>query len=132
MSSLLLDSNWDLSLDVNGNLAVASGNYAIAQDVACACQTWQGELWYDTTRGVPYNLILGERPSIQFIKQALITEGMNVPNVGSIVCYLTGPGTDRQIGGQLQISNTGGTLIAVANTTAFAGDAPWWVNELPT
>lgn len=131
MTSLLLDSNWDLTLDANGNLAATAGDYAIAQDVACACRTWQSELWYDMSRGVQYNLILGQRPPLQFIKQNMIREGTNVPNVGSIQCYFTGPGTNREIGGQIQIYNSSGVVIAVAVSSNFAGDAPWWVNALP-
>jgi hypothetical protein len=132
LTSLLLDSNWDLTLDAFGNLAITAGNYAVAQDAACACRTWRGELWYDTTRGVPYQQIMGHRPpSIQFVKQALLNEVYNVINVASAKVFLTGPGVDRQLGGQIQIIETTGQVIAVANATAFAGDTPWWVSALP-
>lgn len=131
MTSLLLDSTWDITLDVYGNLATTSGDYAIAQDVANACRTWRSELWYDTTRGVPYQQILANRPSIQFVKQALLTEVFNVPNVASAKVFLTGPGTDRELGGQIQIIGTTGNVIAVTNATSFVGDAPWWVSALP-
>lgn len=132
MTSLLLDTtNWDIGLDANGNLAIATGNYAIAQDVANACRTWRAELWYDTALGVVYQQILDNRPSIQFVKLALIGQGQTVPGVGSLKCFLTGPGTDREVGGQIQISNAAGALIAVLNSTAFVGDVPWWVSALP-
>ena len=48
-ATLLLDrTTWDLCLDANGNIAMATGPYAIAQDVASAVR-----LWHDTTKGVP-------------------------------------------------------------------------------
>jgi hypothetical protein len=55
VKTLLLDrSLWDLTLDINGNIAMASEPYAIAQDVASACRTFLGECYYDTSQGVPY------------------------------------------------------------------------------
>ena len=53
--TLLLDlTNWDLVLDVNGNIAIARPPYALAQDAASAVKTFQGECYYDTTLGIPY------------------------------------------------------------------------------
>ena len=55
MKSLLLDRGaWDLVLDAEGNIAVCEEPYSIAQDVACACRTFKGELIYDVNDGVPY------------------------------------------------------------------------------
>ena len=55
MKTLLLDqTTWDLTLDANNNIALAAEPYAFAQDAASAIRLFQGELWYDTTRGVPY------------------------------------------------------------------------------
>ena len=119
-------SGWDLYLDVNGNIAVRSGGIALAQDVASAVRTFQGECWYDSTLGVPYfQNILGKRVSLQFIKQALIAAGSIVPGVASIVCFLTGPGKDRVVGGQLQITSATGQIV-VAQTGDVLGTEPWW------
>lgn len=121
-------TGWDLVIDGSGNLAIATGGAAIAQDVASAVRTFQGECWYDTSLGVPYfQGILGHRVSLQFVKQALVTAGMIVPNVASIACYLTGPGQDRAVGGQLQITTADGQVV-VAEAGSVLGVAPWWVN----
>ncbi|AJJ19826.1 hypothetical protein [Yersinia intermedia] len=54
-NTLLLDRTaWDLVLDANGDIAMASLPYSIAQDVASAIKTFIGECWYDTSQGVPY------------------------------------------------------------------------------
>ncbi|MCG3462739.1 hypothetical protein L7G72_12900 [Xenorhabdus bovienii] len=67
--SLLLNADeWDVMLDDLGNLAITQNPYAVAQDVACACSTFLGECWYDTTLGIPYyQRILGHWPGTQLI-----------------------------------------------------------------
>lgn len=129
MNTLLLSSDkWDLTVDAAMNIAVATGRYAIAQDVASAVRTFLGELWYDTTQGVPYfQQILGMMPSLQFMKSQFVAAGLTVPGVSSIKCFLTGPGRSREVGGQLQIIDDNGNMIVV-NTTNLQGIAPWYVN----
>lgn len=128
-TTLLLDENWDLTLDASGNLAVVGRPYETAQDVASAVRLFLGELWYDTTQGVPYfEAILGQLPSLQFMKVKFIAAGITVPNVAKIACFLTGP--DRQtrvVGGELQITDIDGTLLLTATQT-IAGFPPWYVN----
>ncbi len=131
MSSLLLSPSWDITLDANNNLAVTTGNYAIAQDVACACRTWLAELWLDRTLGLDFEQIFSGKPTKQLIKQSLASQALLVPGVGSVTIYLTADGESREIGGQIQIASApDGTVIAVANATTFAGDAPWWVSAI--
>ena len=50
----LLPSSWDLTLDSSGNIAVASDIYQQAQDVASACRTFSGDVYYDQAAGIPY------------------------------------------------------------------------------
>lgn len=104
-STLLLDqSAWDLVLNSNGDIALASPPYALAQDVASAVRTFLGELWYDTTQGLPYwTQILGKLPSssllIELINQVVLT----VTGVVSSQTIITGfsPVT-REVSGQIQ------------------------------
>lgn len=127
MITLALDNaTWDLTLDVDGNIAVAAGPAAIAQDVASATRTFLGEEWYDVTFGVPYlQQILGQAPPLQFVKLQLIAAAMTVPNVVSVKCFLTGPGRDRTLGGQLQITDNLGNLIVL---NAFTLGDLWYVS----
>ena len=131
MDTLRLDSSWDLEI-TDGTLTVATGNYALAQDVASACRTFLGEVWYaPLTVGVPYlQQILGFRASLQLIKQAEIAAGMTTPGVGSIACFLTGPNEGRTVGGQLQIRSQSGVLIGVVEAGNLAGVDPWWVSAV--
>ena len=131
MNTLALDSSWDL-LITDGTLTVATGNPALVQDVASACRTFLGEVWYaPLTQGVPYyQQILGYRVSLSLVKQAEVANGMLTPGVGAINCFLTGPDKNRNVGGQLQVFNASGQLAGVAETGNLAGLAPWWVNSV--
>lgn len=124
--TLLLDrSAWDLVIDARGNIAVADEPYALAQDVATACRTVQGECWYDTSRGVPYfTQILGRTPSAQVIKSAFIQEALRIPDVASAKCYLQAV-ENRQLTGQIQVTSaTTGQTVAATAPVLPAGLAP--------
>ncbi len=132
MNTLLLDENWDLTLDAAGNLAIATGAYAIAQDVASAVRTFRGEIWYDRTDGIPFlEQILGvtPTPSLQFLKAQFIGAAFTVPGVVSARCFLTGPGKSREVGGQIQVTDNTGRLSVIESTSILApGVSPWYVN----
>ncbi len=140
MNTLLLSapsedvpSGWDLQLDAAGNLAVATGHYAVAQDVASAVRTFLGELWYATDQGIPFlEQILGQRPPLQFLKAQFVAAGMTVPGVAGITCFLTGPGPNREVGGQLQIINDVDNLLTVIESTTILapGVSPWYVTAV--
>jgi hypothetical protein len=112
VNTLLLDTNWDIALDANGNIALASPPYAIAQDAASAVKTIAGECWYDTTLGVPYNRILGKTPPLQSVKAAFVKEALRVPDVTSAKCFLESIG-NRAISGQLQVTDATGVTVVV-------------------
>ena len=122
MQTLLLDvAVWDLVLDVNGNIAVASPPYAPAQDAASAMRLFLGELWYDTTQGVPYwSEIIGQAPPVALLKAKLTTAALTVPDVAAIVaaggqvaCYITAI-AGRKVSGQVQITTSSGNTTAAA------------------
>jgi hypothetical protein len=110
MNSLLLDRTlWDICLDGSGNIAVASAPYAIAQDVACAVRLFRGELWYNTTPGVPYfEEILGRAPPLGVMKAAIIKAALTVPLVATVKVFISAA-KNREIIGQIQVTDTGGT-----------------------
>jgi hypothetical protein len=112
-ASLLLDTvAWDLCLDAKGNIALASDPYAIAQNVATACRLFQGELYYDTTKGVPYweDVYNGNYP-VQLLKADLEAAALAVDGVTGATVYIGGI-TDRALVGQIQVQTAFGTLYA--------------------
>jgi hypothetical protein len=88
--TLLLDlTNWDLVLDSNANIAVASAPYALAQDVASAIKTFLAEVWYDDTLGIPYfEEILGHTPPLSLFQQYMVQAALTVPGVVSATCII--------------------------------------------
>lgn len=114
MNTLLLDgSAWDLVLDSNGNIAMAAPPYAVAQDVASAIRLFLGELWYDTTQGVPYwQQFLGQNPSFSQIEAAMNKAALTVPGVVTANTVITSI-ADRQVNGQVQFSTSDGTNTTV-------------------
>jgi hypothetical protein len=114
LNTLLLDNvAWDLVLDSNGNIALASPPYAVAQDVASACRLFLGELWYDTTQGVPYwQQFLGQNPTSSQVASALNSAALTVPGVvtaNTVITSIAG----REVSGQVQFETTDGQSTTV-------------------
>jgi len=119
MRTLLLDQSlWDICLDADGNLAVANNPYAVAQDVASAIRLFAGELWYDTTKGVPYfDQILGRFPPPALLRAKFIAAALTVPEVTGAQCFLSSI-KNRSLTGQVLIQT--GSSSPSANV-AFVG-----------
>jgi hypothetical protein len=109
MKSMLLDRTaWDLVLDASGNWAVASDPYSIAQDVASAVKLFLGELYYDTTKGIPYfEQILGQWPPLALVRAQVERAALTVPKVAQARCVIVTL-KDRAITGQIQVIDTDG------------------------
>lgn len=112
MDTLLLDrDDWDLCIDAKGDIAMASDPYSIVQDVASRCRLFLGELYYDTTQGIPYfTQILGKRPPLQIVKNQLVKAALLVPGVLSAQVFIT-RFEGRELSGQVQVMTGAGPLI---------------------
>ena len=114
MNTLLLDSvDWDLVLDAKGNIAMASEPYALAQDVASAVRLFKGELWYDTSKGIPYfEQVLGYLPPVSLLRRLLADAALSVPGVLNAQVVLE-PLENRQLSGQIQFTDHTGVSSRV-------------------
>jgi hypothetical protein len=116
-TTLSLDTDtWDLSLDVHGDLATATGATRLGQDAATRVCTWRGEVYYDTTQGVPYASILGGVPNLSVVQQYIRSEALKVPDVAAAIPSLTFGRDARQISGTLTVSDatsTGTAMVAL-------------------
>lgn len=113
--TLLLDRTaWDLVLDSNGNIALAAPPYALEQDVASAVRLFLGELWYDTTKGIPYfEEILGQLPPVSLFTAYIEQAALSVPGVISARCVISSF-QNRAISGEIQFiddSGLGGSIV---------------------
>ena len=87
---------------------------ALKAGVAQADPHVAGELWYDTTQGVPYFYkILGEAPPVSLMKAAFNGAALQVPGVLTSKCFLSAL-VDRVLTGQVQITNSASKVSAVS------------------
>lgn len=115
MKTALLDIvTWDLVVDAGGNIAVASNPYALAQDSASEIRLYQGELYWDTTRGVPYDdQILGKSPPLSYMKKQFVTAAELTPEVVAARAFIQSF-VDRKITGQVQVTDKDGVIAAAS------------------
>lgn len=111
MDTLLLDrTTWGFLLDASGNIALATGAYAIAQDIASAVRVFQGECWYDTAQGMPYiQNILGLAQSVSVFEEHAAQIALTVPGVASAQCVVKSVGPSRRLTGTILFTTTDGT-----------------------
>lgn len=113
MDTLYLDpSSWDLVVDSNSNIAVASSPYAVAQDVASECLLWYGEARYDTSKGIPYEpSIMGELPPPAKLISWFRSAAEGVPEVDTATVLLDF--SNRTLSGEIQISLESGETFSL-------------------
>ena len=101
---------WDLVLDSTGSIAIATDPYSLAQDAASAIKTFLGEVYYDTTQGIPYSQqILGSPPVISDFTSQLQKAALSVPEVVAAKVVITSF-SGRKIQGQVQVTNEAGVI----------------------
>jgi hypothetical protein len=109
MNTLLLDQTaWDLVLDANGNIAMAAPPYALAQDVASAARTFLGEVYYDTTDGIPYF----ENAPAALLTQLISNAALTVPGVVTAQTVINSF-SNGSISGQILFTDESGTSTVV-------------------
>ena len=108
--TLKLDANtWDLSLDGNGNMAIADPGLSVAQDVASACLVFAGECYYDNTLGIPWKEeVLGRRPTPWYIATKMEGEAKKLPIVNQAIANVFFDKNTRQARGVIRIIDTNG------------------------
>ncbi|MXV44385.1 hypothetical protein GS501_04900 [Saccharibacter sp. 17.LH.SD] len=116
MTSLQLDADiWDIGLDGTGNLALATGQLSVLQDVCSAVQTWLGEVIYDLNLGVPYSdELMGGSEAIAFYASDVEDTAGQVPGVSSATCYSLSLTPTRRLTGVLAVTMTNGETDYVA------------------
>lgn len=120
MQTLLLDQIlWDLVLDADGNIAVASNPYSLAQDAASVIRTYLGEVYFDTTVGIPYlTQVFGRVPSLSLLKAQLETAAETVPDVVKATVFLTST-AGRVVSGQVQVMSAQTGAVSSATFTVI-------------
>ena len=114
--TLLLNSDWDLSLDKSGRIAVAEGAYATAQNVANECRLFTNDAYLEPERGIPYYLIaLGRKLSPSVLRARLRDAAYLVEDVEDVTdVVLESLDTEtRRVTGEIQFTSKEGENAAV-------------------
>ena len=118
--TIAFDRNSDLFLDGQGNLAMATGRYALSYITLNAIRTVRGELIYNTEAGVPYFTTVFENPpnlrlwEYYVRENALAVDG--VISVDSFLCEIKNNAVSYEMvmsteRGGVPIGNRGNMLI---------------------
>lgn len=118
--TIAFDRNSDLFLDGQGNLAMATGRYALSYITLNAIRTVRGELVYNTEAGVPYFTTVFENPPNlrlweYYVREtALAVDG--VISVDSFLCEIKNNAVSYEMvmsteWGGVPIGNRGNMLI---------------------
>lgn len=102
----LLPATWDLTLDTQGNIAVATEEYQQAQDISSSCRVFLGDDYYNKNDGIPYlESIMGRSAyPIALYQRHLHDRSMLVDGVVSIDVSLQ-PIKDRVVSGNITFTN---------------------------
>lgn len=92
MRTMLLDlDNWDLRLDSAGQIALTTGAYAIAQNVANAIRLFTNDAYFDPDKGIPhFSIDLGQKPNLAVIRSRLRKAALSVEGVKDVDVQITG------------------------------------------
>ena len=104
---------WDLTIDGSGNIQMISGASALEQDVASAAMTFYGEVYYDSTVGVPYFAqVFGQSYSPSIAARLIQSAVLDVPNVASAQVTLNSLAS-REVSGNINFVDVNGAALGV-------------------
>lgn len=110
--TLLLDANWDLTLDAGGGIATVSGAYAIAQNVANAVRLFTNDAYFDAAKGIPhFDIELGHKPPYAVLRTRILQAARAVEGVADAAVTFDRDG--RTLGGEILITTTTGETANV-------------------
>lgn len=113
-TTMKLEESWDLTLDGDGNLAIATNSEAVAQDVASACMVFSGECWFNNTLGIPWKeSVLGHQFTPGFISQKMQSEAKKLPIVDQALASVFFDKSSRRTTGTIRVTDITGASTRV-------------------
>lgn len=111
----LMPDTWDLTIDANGNIAVAEDVYQQAQDIATAARVFIGDMYYNQNAGIPYReSILGQTGfPLSLYKMHLEDAAMSIQGVESANAILNLVG-NRTVTGDILFTTESGESGAIS------------------
>ena len=113
-SFLLGLSDWDIHVNASGNLALTTGKYEIAQDVANAIQLFIDDAYFDADRGVPhFDIDLGHKPASSVLRARYKDATLGVTGVSDASVTLQSLSSGRRLRGTITITTNDGETVSV-------------------
>ena len=97
--TMLLDENWDLVLTDAGNISMAEGAYATAQNLSNECRLFLRDAYFEMDRGIPHYLIeLGARddPDKSLLRTYMRKACSRIPDLREVT-GISFEGLDREV-----------------------------------
>lgn len=120
--SLMLDEDWDITLDGIGRIALAKDEYATAQNVGNEARLFTNDAYFRQADGIPhFDVELGQKFSESIVLRAyLLRAAGRVEDVNEVleVNIETFDPATRQLSGSILFNTVGGN-IREAITTYF-------------
>lgn len=113
-TTLLLDkSDWDITIDDKGYLALTTNEYAIAQNVSNAVRLFTNDAYFDQQDGIPhFSVELGHIPSESVVRARINETAKSVEGVIDTQTELTAF-NDRKLEGRIVITTNNGVTLYV-------------------
>nr|DAY59904.1 MAG TPA: Protein of unknown function (DUF2634) [Caudoviricetes sp.] len=84
-NTLLLDERWDIFLTESGDIAVVTGEYATAQNVANACRLFTNDAYFAQDEGIPWFVAQLGRPLARSVTSSRVrSAASDVEGVASV------------------------------------------------
>ena len=111
--SFFLNDKWDITLDGAGNIALTSGNYCDAQNVANAVRLFTKDAYLAQNKGVPhFDIDLGVKPAESEVILWYREAAMGVEHIADADVEFTGLDTDtRALTGIITATTEGGETV---------------------
>ncbi len=112
--TLLLDpKTWDLHVDETGMLPLATGTYAIAQNVANQTRLFTKDAYFAQDDGIPHFAVtLGRYPAQSVMRTRIIEQALSVDEVDSAKVSFS-RFEDGVLTGNIQIITTSGETAII-------------------
>ena len=111
--TLLLNENWDITQDAEGQIATVGGAYSIAQNVANAVRLFTKDAYFAQDQGIPhFDIELGHTPPMSVLRTRIIKAAMGVDGVADATVVFDEM-ENRVLRGEIMLTTTTGERINV-------------------
>ena len=113
--TLMLDDSWDITLNSDGKIKVATDAYAIAQNGSNAVRLFQRDAYFDQQKGIPhFDIELGHVVAAVPILESRIKQALLAVDGISDALAVLEIEKNRVLGGNAYITLTGGETAKIS------------------